>query len=300
MLTCVKVFLKNERKKLILLVFNFSPGMSEEEKTEIHTNSVVPKSENNVGFVAESTSSRTTEEKENSVKEMKTEEEEVGLRVERAINGVKTEPEEFSFSLSTNNLKSLKEAADFAPSTTEIVSNEEDKTETPKKIKEEVKKTDHRKTEEKSGKDRKSDSDRERRRKHDRDHRNHRERVKKSNVRLQTRLEERSSKRRNAGYSMANPCPSLGHMLKYKYGQLFNVETYPNGGGKVLHLWQDDIKHLSEEEVEQVAREFLEVSLNEQLELQTHKIFSGRVNILFQTAKYFLAYIFMNRVVVKK
>lgn len=230
--------------------------MSEEEKTEIDTNSVVPKIENNVSFVAQSMESRKTQE-ENSVKKMKTEEEEVGLKVEQAINGVKTEQEEFSFSLSTNNLKSLKEAADFTPSTTEIVSNEEDKTETPKKIKEEIKKPGQRKTEEKYGKDRKSDSDRERRRRH---HRDHRERVKRCNVRIQAKLEDRSSKRRNAGYSLANPCPNLGHLAKYKYGYLFNVETYPNGGGKVLHLWQNDLKNFSEEQVEHVAREFLEVS----------------------------------------
>ncbi len=37
------------------------------------------------------------------------------------------------------------------------------------------------------------------------------------------------------------------------------VETYPNGGGKVLHMWQDEIKHLEEEKLEEVAKEFIEV-----------------------------------------
>ena len=38
------------------------------------------------------------------------------------------------------------------------------------------------------------------------------------------------------------------------------VETYPNGEGKVLHMWHDEISGLNEKEIEEVAKEFIEVS----------------------------------------
>ena len=71
---------------------------------------------------------------------------------------------------------------------------------------------------------------------------------------------------------MANPCPSLAELGtnrslsngrgKYKFGQLMRVETYPNGGGKVLHMWQDEINalRLPEADLERIAEEFLHVS----------------------------------------
>ena len=62
---------------------------------------------------------------------------------------------------------------------------------------------------------------------------------------------------RYAGYSMANPCYNLAN--KYKYGHLMRVEIYPNGGGKVLHLWQDEFDHLNEQEVDELARDFVKV-----------------------------------------
>ena len=39
------------------------------------------------------------------------------------------------------------------------------------------------------------------------------------------------------------------------------VETYPNGEGKVLHMWHDEISGLNEKEIEEVAKEFIEVSI---------------------------------------
>merc|ERR1712004_367780 len=62
-----------------------------------------------------------------------------------------------------------------------------------------------------------------------------------------------------AGFSLANPCPSLEGSVKYKYGSFMRVETYPNGGGKVLHMWQDEINALADEsEIEALAQEFVE------------------------------------------
>ena len=69
-----------------------------------------------------------------------------------------------------------------------------------------------------------------------------------------------SAASKSAGYSLANPCPSLEGSVKYKYGRFMRVETYPNGEGKVLHLWHDEISILNEKEIEEVAKEFIEVS----------------------------------------
>lgn len=61
-----------------------------------------------------------------------------------------------------------------------------------------------------------------------------------------------------AGFSLANPCPSLEGSVKYKYGHLMRIETYPNGGGEVLHMWYDEIKDMNETDQEKVASEFIE------------------------------------------
>ena len=58
------------------------------------------------------------------------------------------------------------------------------------------------------------------------------------------------------GYSMANPLRNLGEDRVYTYGKLMYVEVYPNGGGKVLHSWQDDLDALSEQENTVFAKEF--------------------------------------------
>jgi hypothetical protein len=42
------------------------------------------------------------------------------------------------------------------------------------------------------------------------------------------------------------------------------VETYPNGGGKVLHMWQDEFESShTEQEMEDLAKEFVEVCCKE-------------------------------------
>ena len=58
------------------------------------------------------------------------------------------------------------------------------------------------------------------------------------------------------GYSMANPLRNLEEERVYTYGKLMYVEVYPNGGGKVLHSWQDDLDALSEQENTIFAKEF--------------------------------------------
>jgi hypothetical protein len=58
---------------------------------------------------------------------------------------------------------------------------------------------------------------------------------------------------------MANPCYNLGS--KYRFGNLMRVETYPNGGGKVLHLWQDEFNHFSEQDQDELAKDFIKVNI---------------------------------------
>ena len=63
-----------------------------------------------------------------------------------------------------------------------------------------------------------------------------------------------ANNRKYAGFSLANPCPSLEGNVKYKYGHLMRIETYPNGGGEVLHMWHDEIRHLSDAEQVNILR----------------------------------------------
>jgi len=58
------------------------------------------------------------------------------------------------------------------------------------------------------------------------------------------------------GYSMANPLTNLTGLRDYLWGHLMYVEVYPNGGGKVLHAWQDDLDRLNEEDNRNFAIEF--------------------------------------------
>ena len=106
----------------------------------------------------------------------------------------------------------------------------------------------------------------------------HHHRPRRANVRIQCRLDKTlgknvgfssspssssSSRRgRRMGQCMANPCPTLEEDPKYKHGHLMSVEVHPNGGSKVLHMWQDDLEGMSEAEMEEVAKEFLTVKKN--------------------------------------
>lgn len=48
-----------------------------------------------------------------------------------------------------------------------------------------------------------------------------------------------------------------------RYGRFIHVETYPNGGATVLHLYQDQLATLSPQDQEQLAQEFLQVVFSE-------------------------------------
>jgi len=63
--------------------------------------------------------------------------------------------------------------------------------------------------------------------------------------------------RKHCGYSLANPLRSLEGVRGYKWGHIMYLEVYPNGGGKVLHAWQEDLDMLSDAENKQFADEFV-------------------------------------------
>ena len=131
----------------------------------------------------------------------------------------------------------------------------------------------------KSSRDRDRDGERRHRDKershHDRDKHRDRKRDKKStsSVGLQCILETESNQEKSSlifpdghddppsvrlcGYSMANPLHSLAGIREYKYAHLMYLELYANGGGKILHAWQEDVDKLSEKESMIFAEEFL-------------------------------------------
>jgi hypothetical protein len=45
-----------------------------------------------------------------------------------------------------------------------------------------------------------------------------------------------------------------------KYGKYINIETYPNGGATVVHMYQDEIQSLSSTELQELADEFFKVT----------------------------------------
>jgi len=65
------------------------------------------------------------------------------------------------------------------------------------------------------------------------------------------------------GYSMANPLRSLNGVKGYKWGHLMYLEVYPNGGGKILHAWQEDLDTLTDEQNRAFADEFVTEAFSE-------------------------------------
>jgi len=51
-----------------------------------------------------------------------------------------------------------------------------------------------------------------------------------------------------------------------KYGHLIRVETYPNGGASVVHLYQDEIQNLSPTEMDELVAEYFKIVFGEDSE----------------------------------
>ena len=94
-----------------------------------------------------------------------------------------------------------------------------------------------------------------------------RRKVKRSNVGVQCRIEKQVvNKGSHHQYSLSRPLISSNSMPsweKHKYSSLMNVELYPNGGGTVVHMHQDEIDrlNLSDRELRDLAEEFFQVWL---------------------------------------
>lgn len=92
-----------------------------------------------------------------------------------------------------------------------------------------------------------------------------------SNVRIQCKMEQYLASKITSlppsiSLSLLTPrMPLPAHELSnLKYGKYYRVEEYPNGGGKSLHLYWDEMIRLTSEEMNELASEFLKESFREE------------------------------------
>nr|CAD7398883.1 unnamed protein product [Timema poppensis] len=65
-------------------------------------------------------------------------------------------------------------------------------------------------------------------------------------------------------YVLPRPLPySQSGLEQLKYSRFIRIETYPNGGASIVHMYQDEIDVLSKEEMEELAVEFFKVVFGE-------------------------------------
>lgn len=50
------------------------------------------------------------------------------------------------------------------------------------------------------------------------------------------------------------------YLQGFKYKDFIHVETYPNGGASVVHMYQDEINVLPSEQLEELAQEYFKAS----------------------------------------
>lgn len=61
-------------------------------------------------------------------------------------------------------------------------------------------------------------------------------------------------------YKMLNNTLGKSELLEgLKYKKYIHIETYPNGGATVVHMYQDEIDNLSREQIEELAQEYFKV-----------------------------------------
>uniref|UniRef100_T1HC80 Uncharacterized protein n=1 Tax=Rhodnius prolixus TaxID=13249 RepID=T1HC80_RHOPR len=73
--------------------------------------------------------------------------------------------------------------------------------------------------------------------------------------------------------------PALDNL---RYGKLMRVETYPNGGASVIHMYQDEIQNLSSNEIQDLANEFFKVVFGEDDNGNAHHV----MGIVHSSASY--------------
>ncbi|XP_011307146.1 uncharacterized protein [Fopius arisanus] len=74
---------------------------------------------------------------------------------------------------------------------------------------------------------------------------------------LRINLQTKTSKTLNKSISKSDQLAGL------KYRRFIHIETYPNGGATVVHMYQDEIDILPKEEIDELAHEFFKVVFGE-------------------------------------
>ena len=72
--------------------------------------------------------------------------------------------------------------------------------------------------------------------------------------------------------SLPRPGGTAPGLDKLKYGYLMHIETYPNGGATIVHMYQDEFAHLPPDEQTQIAKEFLQVVFSEDESEKAHHV----------------------------
>lgn len=60
--------------------------------------------------------------------------------------------------------------------------------------------------------------------------------------------------------TLNNPAVKSELLEGLKYKKFIHIETYPNGGATVVHMYQDEIDSLSHEQMEELAQEYFKVN----------------------------------------
>uniref|UniRef100_A0A1B6IGQ5 Round spermatid basic protein 1-like protein n=1 Tax=Homalodisca liturata TaxID=320908 RepID=A0A1B6IGQ5_9HEMI len=151
---------------------------------------------------------------------------------------------------------------------------------------------------ESSHRDRERHRERERDRERDRDH--HRDRsykhscsrchkrskIKRASIGVQCRRDKTFEKfvskngKSDKNMPMPRPVPLCEESLKY--GHLIRVETYPNGGASVVHLYQDEIQNLSSTEMDELVTEYFKIVFGEDHNGNAHHV----MGIVHDAARY--------------
>ncbi|KAK9496876.1 hypothetical protein O3M35_012903 [Rhynocoris fuscipes] len=98
-----------------------------------------------------------------------------------------------------------------------------------------------------------------------------RQKIKRASIGVQCRRDKSINKLSNAiPFSSYNPVVygSLSRNLhpafdNLKYARFMRVETYPNGGASVIHMYQEELQSLSPTEIQELASEFFKVVFSE-------------------------------------
>ncbi|KAF4532614.1 hypothetical protein B566_EDAN013519 [Ephemera danica] len=90
-----------------------------------------------------------------------------------------------------------------------------------------------------------------------------RSKIKRASIGVQCRRDKSMGKHVAFDLKCVMPRPVPLTVEPLKYSPLIRVETYPNGGASVVHLYQDEIKDLSKEAMSELVEEYFKVVFSE-------------------------------------